>query len=548
MAVVQISRIQHRRGRKNQGSGLPQLASGELGWAVDTQELYIGNGSVAEGAPYVGNTKLLTEHDNLFAFATNYQYRSNAGTIVTGPNDSNINRSLQERLDDRVSIRSFGAPGDGSDQTEALQRALNQLYLNSATLATPQSRVILHVEPGNYLISSTIYIPPYVQLVGAGKQKTIFTYTGTGSAFVTSRGPGPGDNTFTNEDYTNSSKLAANTTQAQARYIHLEGFTLNLSAGQKGITLESCRNSYFGNIEIVGSRELGTTPNYDEVAIQLDSLSSVVTCKENFFEYIDIKNIFRAVYSDFDISYNTFEHLHCFNLYNGFVFGENSILGVTGQFQGPSFNTIENSIFSDIEKQGIYIENGKNNRSVKNQFTLVGNNGGSNATPNEPVIQFLTPDNVSLGDWFDRTSELGNNNIYLNTIAYVPEVSAEAIYDSEYTYKVEAFQSPTSFEKLFKLPADRARSFEIDYLYKSSSTTRHGVMRVTVDPVTDDINFSDDFDITGSNSNHADQLKFQAQGFYLGLTTNPIDTVGIMMLNSTGDNEASIYYRVKTIT
>ena len=53
MAVVSISRIQVRRGRKNQGSGLPQLASGELGWAVDAQELWIGNGAVSEGSPYV---------------------------------------------------------------------------------------------------------------------------------------------------------------------------------------------------------------------------------------------------------------------------------------------------------------------------------------------------------------------------------------------------------------------------------------------------------------------------------------------------------------
>ena len=60
MAVVQISKIQVRRGKKTV-SGIPQLASGELGWAVDTQELYIGNGSVAEGAPAVGNTKILTE-------------------------------------------------------------------------------------------------------------------------------------------------------------------------------------------------------------------------------------------------------------------------------------------------------------------------------------------------------------------------------------------------------------------------------------------------------------------------------------------------------
>lgn len=65
MAVVSLSKIQIRRGRKNSETGVPQLASGELAWAIDTQELYIGNGAVSEGAPAVGNTKILTEHDVL---------------------------------------------------------------------------------------------------------------------------------------------------------------------------------------------------------------------------------------------------------------------------------------------------------------------------------------------------------------------------------------------------------------------------------------------------------------------------------------------------
>lgn len=63
MAIVSISRIQQRRGKANSGTGLPQLASGEIGWAIDTQELYIGNGAVSDGAPYVGNTRILTQHD-----------------------------------------------------------------------------------------------------------------------------------------------------------------------------------------------------------------------------------------------------------------------------------------------------------------------------------------------------------------------------------------------------------------------------------------------------------------------------------------------------
>ena len=60
MAVVQISRIQLRRGKEESGTGVPVLASGELAWAVDTQNLYIGSGSVGEGAPAVGNVKILT--------------------------------------------------------------------------------------------------------------------------------------------------------------------------------------------------------------------------------------------------------------------------------------------------------------------------------------------------------------------------------------------------------------------------------------------------------------------------------------------------------
>ena len=52
MAVVQISKIQVRRGLSNQ-TGIPQLSGGEFAWAIDAQELYIGNGAVSEGAPYV---------------------------------------------------------------------------------------------------------------------------------------------------------------------------------------------------------------------------------------------------------------------------------------------------------------------------------------------------------------------------------------------------------------------------------------------------------------------------------------------------------------
>jgi len=109
MAVIQISKIQHRRGLKNNNAGIPQLSAAEIAWAIDTQELYIGNGSVADGAPYVGNTKILTEHDNILELANSYRF------ALTEPSISlSVPRSLQSKLDEYVSIFDFGAIPDGS--------------------------------------------------------------------------------------------------------------------------------------------------------------------------------------------------------------------------------------------------------------------------------------------------------------------------------------------------------------------------------------------------------------------------------------------------
>ena len=135
MAVVQISKIQLRRGKKNSGTGLPQLASGELAWAIDTQELFVGNGAVGEGAPYVGNTKILTEHDSILELIANYTYKYDSAlgqSLIEGT----VTRTLQARLDDGVvNARSFGIVSSKewpagtviADQTEKIQQAIDSI-------------------------------------------------------------------------------------------------------------------------------------------------------------------------------------------------------------------------------------------------------------------------------------------------------------------------------------------------------------------------------------------------------------------------------------
>lgn len=166
MAVVQISKIQVRRGQKNSGIGVPQLSSAEFAWAVDSQELYIGNGSVAEGAPAVGNTKVLTEHDNILELAASYRFAADDTSITLS-----IARGLQSKIDEiQVSVVDFGAIPDGStDSTLAFTTAIDELFKNS----NDKFKKILAVPNGVYLFLDDLIIPSNVLIKGENSQETV---------------------------------------------------------------------------------------------------------------------------------------------------------------------------------------------------------------------------------------------------------------------------------------------------------------------------------------------------------------------------------------
>jgi len=79
MAIVQISQITNRKGYN---SDLPQLAGAEFGWSTDTRQLYIGNGTLEDGAPVIGNTEILTEFSNISALFSSTQNQFSQGTYT----------------------------------------------------------------------------------------------------------------------------------------------------------------------------------------------------------------------------------------------------------------------------------------------------------------------------------------------------------------------------------------------------------------------------------------------------------------------------------
>jgi hypothetical protein len=80
MAVIQISKIQVRRGFQE---NLPQLGSGELGWSIDARRLFIGNGTLSEGAPEIGNTEILTIYSPIGAALGNLAVIENEIIAIT---------------------------------------------------------------------------------------------------------------------------------------------------------------------------------------------------------------------------------------------------------------------------------------------------------------------------------------------------------------------------------------------------------------------------------------------------------------------------------
>jgi len=539
MAVVQISRIQIRRGQKNTGSGIPQLASGELAWAVDTQELFIGNGSVAEGSPYVGNSKILTTNDSILDLFEQYQYKKNDPTIQTG-SDTNfpILRSIQERLDERVTVASFGAIGDlgSTDDTTSIQRAIDQLYLNTATVGLAQGRFILEFGPGVYTISNTIYLPSYTSIIGAGQGRTVINYTGTGSAFE-----------FVNDTSTagSYSSIGSTTFANQPKHLSLSGFSLNLSsANTTGFKLNAVRNSVFEDIGIAGQWELADAVEANSIGIAMFALSDIVTCQSNQFSRINFNNLSYGVYAKQDIINNVAIACAFHTMYMGVSFGQGANLTSTGERFGPRNNSVTESVFEDVRRQGIKVANGNGNLSSLNRFTNVGNDNASSAlSPVYGQIEFDSIGNSSVQDIFDRADDLATSN---STTPYVGEVIGQTSFNNVLTRKVGIVQTG-SFVNLFRLPIASTIGYEIEYVYQSTSHARmrRGKLLLAIDRANSNVQIVDEYEYTGISGDT--NLEFSAT-LVDSDTSGSVDSIQIKYRNSSTGDTATMSYTYKALS
>jgi len=277
MAITQISRIQHRRGLQQD---LPQLASAELGWSIDQRRLYIGNGTLEEGAPTTGVTEILTEYSNLnelFSVLNAYTFYGNAAGYVAQTAASELNpitRSYQDKLDDTVSVRDFGAVGDGiTNDTDAINRALQQIYKVGYNDTQPLARRRIYFPGGTYLITDAILIPPYARLIGDGISSTIIKQT-QGNKFTANTV----DSLFqTGTDLGTSGSVLPDNIEIE----NISFINSNVNCISSVLLIDSASNVSIKNSSFTGNSNSGSYPNLVSITCSTSSSSRITfeNCK-----------------------------------------------------------------------------------------------------------------------------------------------------------------------------------------------------------------------------------------------------------------------------
>lgn len=469
MAVVQISRISHRSGVSD---NLPQLARGEIGLAVDTRQVYIGNGG--SDAPQTENLEVLTNRSDVITLADTYTYSdtqigfsAQTGASTIAP----IVRSLQNKLDDVASVRDFGAKGDGStDDTVAINRALYELFSRETEQRIRRS---LFFPAGNYVVSDTIKIPTYAKLVGEGPDSTTINSSDT---------TGPVAQTADSLQQVDASVGSSSATRPS--FITVEGMSFVSSSDINTLVVNQAKACTFTNCVFSGPKT--SVPNSVGNSKANILISSTVSNQTEFitFRGCTVNGQSFNVIADHDMKSVLFDSCNFLIAYNGFKIGE-GISGSAPSVSGPTSMKVTGSLFDNHYKSAIHLHSPtKDFISAYNHFRDCANNGLGAGNATADVVLFAGTQCYSIGDTFDRAAgdvtattrriDHGGNNI-------VTEEQQLAIgsYIRRAQATVNLVNNGTSSTGITFADNGDFHAIEIDYYISRNSKHRQGTLTIT---------------------------------------------------------------------
>jgi hypothetical protein len=387
MPITSISRIQNRYGLSE---NVPQLSAAELGWVIDTRQLYIGNGPTSEGAPQIGNTEILTEYSDILNLSQSYTYKGEAAgyTAQTGASaTSPITRSMQAKFDDMASIKDFGALGDGeTDDTAAINRALYQIFCRESNTEIRRS---LFFPAGVYKVTDEIKIPAYAKIYGEGANCTIIRQTDSDPTCVAR----------TADSLQQIGANVGNNGATLPQYIDIVDLTFENTTANHVFIVNSTTHMRLHRVGFVGSIASPTTVGDGLVCVSI--YSTAVNQSSNLaFEQCEFRNNNFGFLVDDDVHSVSVNNSSFEDLYKGLKLGENTT-GSGSSVDGPRAWNISNSYFDNIYSTGLHAYLVSDIFSSFNHYQDVGNHLAG--TPFDNVIIFGDDGCASVCDSFERT-------------------------------------------------------------------------------------------------------------------------------------------------
>lgn len=489
MAIVQISRITQRKGLQE---NLPQLAGAEFGWSIDERRLFIGNGTLQEGAPVIGNTEILTEFSDILAFQTNYTYQgANAGYIAqTGPTTgSPISQSLQSWLDQFATVKDFGAVGDGvTDDTAAINRALYQIYCREVN---PQIRRGLFFPAGVYKVSETIIIPPFATLYGDGADNSIIQMASGDDSALRAYVARTGDSLQqTGVNIGNNGAIVP-------QYVTIAnmGFE-SVDPDVDVFLIEDINNCSLSGVTFSGpltTADLDTDAD-DTAGIRFASTASLV-CNTVTIDRCVFSGTTYGIATEQQTNGVTVSNSKFDTLFKGIA------LGITSPVNGgPTGTRIIHNLFDNIYSQGIEMGTISLNATGHNIFYDVGNFFDGVLNPATTIIDINGDNNVCIGDMFERGDSYVSSypRININSQQVIATTNGKEIQAGTFT-RQSGFSNVLVGNTLSAttIASSDSEAFNVNYSIIRGSAKRTGIITVTNDQ-TGNIVYTDDFSQTAT--------------------------------------------------
>jgi len=493
MAIIEIARIQVRRGQENT-TGVPRLEPGELGWAEDTQHLYIGK-RITEGAVNNDNTRILTEvdlpgildslnHSTTQTQTTLYRYRAFTNTNYI--RDFSKVRLLQDKLDETVSIYDFmsGSPSTTTnivptDITIELDTAIQTLFNNPVN--PTDARRALKIPAGNYMITnSMIDLPPKTILVGEGKGLTTLILNA------------PSNSMFRTVDaYGVSYYDTMSLDNDGAGEISISDMTISYNDGNTNtdplVSLDNARNVKIHNVGFttmnadLSNPTLVSTGTAIVIRGNLGTDESNFVCRNVSITECSIENVSLGIYLSGKVTGSIIESNIFNNLQQGlFVDSPNPV------FSPPVNTTVHNNKFRFIINEAIAIDGSAFNTNLissDNAYHYVGN---GNATPDDnldgpamPVLSFNAPGNTSVNDFFNRkvTKDTLDGTDYYNPL--IMGTGGSRINNS--TVYSKTIETNLANQRVVRIPLTGAdQAGYIDYQLSNVDMSRKGRLTLNI--------------------------------------------------------------------